>query len=249
MTRTRITIAAWRPMTPMGTRSWASISISPRTGLTISQTLEMAGTYKVMVHAVYDLTGESVDGMNEKGFSLCVASSVGVRRGTDGWVVDPERAHLSRAFPKGGPALAMQHMTQIVMKMWAPTVDEALALLRTVRVWLPFHTGFHWLLADATGRSVVVEWTPGDYQLVVFDRPGPYELLTAVAYQDGEAALSACPHYRKAKPLLESGVRNTAEMFEVMNGVREPSGDCRTLWTSVMDLKCADLRAALFKEL
>jgi hypothetical protein len=210
------------------------------------QTLEMAGTYKVMAHAVYDLTGESVDGMNEKGFALCVASSVGVRRGTNGWVVDPER-YISREPSPKEPALAMQHMMQIVMQTCA-TVDEALALLRTVRVWLPFQTGFHWLLADATGRSVVVEWTPGDHQLVVFDRPGPYELLTAVAYQDGEAALSACPHYRKAKPLLESGVRNTAEMFDVMNGVREPFGDCRTLWTSVMDLNARTFEARYLKE-
>jgi predicted choloylglycine hydrolase len=210
------------------------------------QTLEMAGTYKVMGHAVYDLTGESVDGLNEKGLSLCVASSAGVRRGAEGWVVDPER-YISREPYPTQPAIAMQHMMQIVMQTCA-TVDEALALLGTVHVWLPFKTGFHWLLADATGKSVIVEWTPGDHELVVFDRPGPYELLTGVAYQDGEAALSACPHYRRAKPLLESGARNTAEMFEVMNGVREPSGECRTLWTCVMDLNAQNFQVRYLKD-
>jgi predicted choloylglycine hydrolase len=210
------------------------------------QTLEMAGTYKVMGHAVYDLTGETVDGINEKGFSLCVTSSASVRRGTDGWVVDTKK-YASRGPSPREPAIVMQHMMQIAMQTCA-TVDEALALLRTVRVWLPFDTGFHWLLADATGKSVVVEWTSGGHELVVFDRPGPYELLTGVAYQDGEAALSACPHYRKARPLLESGVRNTAEMFEVMDGVREPSGDCRTLWTSVMDLDARTFEVRYLKE-
>ena len=210
------------------------------------QTLEMAGTYKVMGHAVYDLTGESVDGINEKGFSLCVASSVSVRRGTDGWVVDTQKYVSREPYPKE-PAIVMQHMMQIVMQTCA-TVDEALALLRTVRVWLPFHTGFHWLLADATGKSVIVEWSSGDHELVVFDSRGPYELLTAVAYQDGEEALSACPHYRKARPLLERGVRNTAEMFAVMNGVREPAGDCRTLWTSVMDLNARTFEVQYLKE-
>src|SRR5207302_1980615 len=107
------------------------------------QTLEMAGTYKVMAHAVYDLTGESVDGINEKGFSLCVASSTSVRRGTDGWVVDTKK-YVSRGPYPREPSVVMQHMMQIVMQTCA-TVDEALALLRTVYVWLPFDTGFHWL--------------------------------------------------------------------------------------------------------
>ena len=40
--------------------------------------LEMAGTYKVMGHTVYDITGEVDDGINEKGLSLCVAANIGV---------------------------------------------------------------------------------------------------------------------------------------------------------------------------
>jgi hypothetical protein len=96
--------------------------------------------------------------------------------------------------------------------------------------------------------SVDDEWSSGDHELVVFDRPSPYELLTAVAYQDGEEALPACRDYRAARPLLESGVRNTAEMFDVMNGVREPSGDCRTLWTSVMDLNARIFEVRYLKD-
>src|SRR4029079_3029326 len=41
--------------------------------------LEMAGTYRVMGHTVYDLTGEMNDGVNEKGFSLSVAGNVGIQ--------------------------------------------------------------------------------------------------------------------------------------------------------------------------
>jgi penicillin V acylase-like amidase (Ntn superfamily) len=63
----------------------------------------------------------------------------------------------------------MWHMMLIVMQTCA-TVDEALDLLRTVRVWFP-DEGNHWLTADATGKSVVVEWTPGDHKLVVLTGP------------------------------------------------------------------------------
>jgi hypothetical protein len=42
---------------------------------TFFTTIEMAGCYKAIGHTVYELTGELIDGMNEKGFALCVASN------------------------------------------------------------------------------------------------------------------------------------------------------------------------------
>ena len=47
--------------------------------------LEMEGTYRVMGHTVYDLTGEMNDGINEKGFSLCVAGNVGSQWAKGDW--------------------------------------------------------------------------------------------------------------------------------------------------------------------
>ena len=108
--------------------------------------------------------------------------------------------------------------------------------------------GNHWLLADATGKSVVVEWTPGDHQLLVFDKPGPYELLTNLTFQEGEEFLvENCPRYRKARPLLEKGVRDTADMLEVMKAMRI-TGPGRSLWTSVMDLNARTFEVRYFKE-
>jgi hypothetical protein len=63
-----------------------------------------------------------------------------------------------------------------------------------------------------------------------------------------EKARSACPHYRKAKPLLENGVRSTAEMFQLMDSIRETSGGSRTLWTSVMDLNARTMEVRYLKE-
>ena len=108
--------------------------------------------------------------------------------------------------------------------------------------------GTHWLLADATGKAVVVEWTPGDHQLLVFDKPGPYELLTNLTFQEGEEFLAKnCPRYRKARPLLERGVRDTADMLEVMKAMRV-TGPGRSLWISVMDLNARSFEVRYFKE-
>src|SRR5262245_60949012 len=214
--------------------------------------LEMAGTYRVMGHTVYDLTGEMNDGINEKGFSLSVAGNVGGQ-----WVkgdsTGAKLAYTSRDPYPREPAVVFWRMTQVVMQTCA-TVDEAVALLRAVRVWFPATfrgmtlEGSHWLLADATGKAVVVEWTPGDSQLLVYDKPGPYELMTNFSFQEGEEFIAkTCLHYRKAKPLLERGVSDTAGMFEVMKAMRVTSPG-RSLWISVMDLNAHSIEVRYFKE-
>jgi hypothetical protein len=214
--------------------------------------LEMAGTYRVMGHTVYDLTGEMNDGVNEKGFSLSVAGNVGIQWWKGDRTGDRTKYTSRDPYPRE-PAVVFWQMTQVVMQTCA-TVDEALALLRAVRVWFPANfrgmalEGTHWLLADATGKAVVVEWTPGDSQLLVYDKPGPYELLTNFSFQEGEEFLvKNCPRYCKARPLLERGVSDTTGMLEVMKSMRV-TGPGRSLWISVMDLNARTVEVRYFKE-
>ena len=193
-------------------------------------TMELAGGYKVMGHTVYDITSWFVDGINEKGLSLCVTSASGERE----------------PYPDE-PAVLMGHMCQILMQTCA-SVEEALKLLRTVRVWFPDEVN-HWLLADASGKAVVVEWNPKNHKLLVFEQPHPYELLTNTPLELGEeAVLKECWRYCKAKPMLEAGVQDAAGMFEVMKAVRVTSGASRTLWTTVMDLNARTFEVRYFKE-
>ena len=214
--------------------------------------LEMAGTYRVMGHTVYDLTGEMNDGINEKGFSLSVAGNVG-SQWVKGDLTGAKLKYTSREPYPREPAVVFWQMTQTVLQTCA-TVDEALALLRAVRVWFPANfrgmtlEGSHWLLADATGIAVVVEWTPGDSQLLVYDKPGPYELMTNFSFQEGEEFLvKTCRHYGKAKPLLERGVSDTTDMLEIMKSIRA-TGPSRSLWISVMDLNARSVEVRYFKE-
>lgn len=214
--------------------------------------LQMEGTYRVLGHAVYDITGEVDDGINEQGFSLSVASNIGLRRENDAWVADEGKYATREAYPRE-PAIVFWHMAQVLMQKCA-TVDEALDLLREVRVWFPAKwrgldlSGSHWLLADATGKSVVVEWTTDDHELLVYDKPGPYELVTNLTFQEGEELLTTkCPRYGKAKPLLENGVHDTTDMLEVMKSMRV-SGPGRSLWISVMDLNARTFEVRYFKE-
>jgi predicted choloylglycine hydrolase len=190
-------------------------------------TTEMDGCYKVMGHTIYGINTWVTDGINEKGLSLSGATNGG-------------RYYLNEPYPDE-PAIVLGQMQRIVMDKCA-TVDEALALIGQVRVWCP-NEGIHWLIADATGKSVVVEWDLS-HKMVVFDQKWPWELMTNTALQEGQDFLvKNCWRYRKAKPQLEAGVHDTAEMLEIMNGIRS-----NTLWTSVMDLNARSVEVHYFKE-
>jgi hypothetical protein len=193
-------------------------------------TMELAGGYKVVGHTIYDITSFVVDGINEKGLSLSVTTASGDRE----------------PYPRE-PAVVMGHMCQIVMQTCA-SVEEALNLLRTVRVWFPDEVN-HWLLADASGKAVVVEWNAQSHKLLVFEQPGPYELLTNTPLELGEeAVLKKCWRYCKGKPMLEAGVQDADGMFEVMKAMRVTYGPSRTLWTTVMDLNARTFEVRYFKE-
>jgi Linear amide C-N hydrolases, choloylglycine hydrolase family len=184
-------------------------------------TTQVDGTYKALGHVVYSLTHWAVDGVNERGLSINCA--------TNG-----EEYFWQEPYPRQ-PSVFSGHLARIVMDTCA-SVDEALALIGSVRVWFP-NEGLHWLIADASGRAVVVEFDL-DRRMVVLDRPGPYELMTNTALQKGDAYVSAtCVRFRTAQPRLEAGLAGAADMLDLMRSIRPSSAyPYRTLWTSVMDL-------------
>lgn len=179
----------------------------------------MDGSYRVLGHVIYGIHFWVVDGVNEKGLSMNVASNGG------GYF-------LTEPYP-GEAAVFQGQMGRIVLDTCA-TVGEALKVIGSVRVWFPTE-GIHWLIADATGKAVVVEFDL-QQRMVVLDKPGPYELMTNTALQLGEDfVMSDCWRYRQARPQLEAGVADMAGMFTIMRAIR-PSGGVRSLWTTIMDL-------------
>lgn len=185
-----------------------------------------------MGHAVYDLYYWVADGINEKGLSISQASN-----GGEYFWQDP--------YPEE-PAVFSSRMARLVMDTCAD-VDEALRLIGSVRIWFP-NQGLHWLLADAKGRSVVVEFDL-NRKMVVFDREDPYELVTNTALQKGEEyILKNCWRYRTAKTMLEAGIQGTGDIGSIMTAIRPTTGGSRTVWTCLMDLQARSFEAYYFKE-
>ena len=194
--------------------------------------MQVDGCYRMMGHIVYSMYHWVVDGINEKGLSIDCATNGGEYDWKEPYPLDP--------------AVFSGHLARIVMDTCA-TIDEAVALIGSVRVWFP-NEGLHWIIADAAGHSVVVEFDL-NRKMVVFDRQGPYELMTNTALQKGEDYVIAnCWRYRRAKPMLEAGIASNNDMLNIMSAIRPTSGRSRTLWTSIMDLNSRTFEVYYRKE-
>jgi len=147
------------------------------------------------------------DGFNEKGLYVGVA--------TNG---HPSKYNQKEHQYPDQPAVQVIHMVRIMLDTCA-SVDEALKLMGSVRIWFPVEVN-HLLIADATGKAAVVEFDL-DRKMVVFHREEPYLILTNTAYQEGiQYVRDNCRRYRKAEHMLQSRLDTREEMFAVMQAIQ-----------------------------
>ena len=186
-------------------------------------TTQLEGTYRTIGNTCYMLYHWVEDGFNEKGLYVGVA--------TNG---HPSKYNQKEHRYPDQPAIQVIHMVRIILDTCA-SVDEALKLMNSVRIWFPVEVN-HLLIADATGKAVVVEFDL-DRKMVVFHREEPYLILTNTAYQEGiRYVKDNCGRYRTVERILKSGLKNSREMFAAMETIQLRAGNSRTLWTSISDI-------------
>lgn len=189
----------------------------------------MEGSYAVLGNSCYMPYHWVTDGMNEKGLFIGVA--------TNG---NPARYNQKEGYNYPNvPAVQVIHMVRIALEKCA-NVEEAISLFQSVRIWFPEEFN-HLLLADADGAAAVLEWDP-DKNAHVFRRDKPYLLLTNTAYLEGLDFIERyCSRYQKAKPMLETGIGDVSQLFDVMKGIQFTAGETRTLWTAMFDLSTLEM--------
>ena len=186
---------------------------------------EVEGVYKTLGSGCYFPYHWMVEGINEKGLFIGVATNESPRAYNK---KEPE-------YPDE-PAVQVIHMVRIVLET-CTTVEEAIERFRSVRIWFPNEVN-HLLLADEAGDSVIVEWNL-DRKMVAFRPTEQHVILTNAAYQAGiKYVRGHCWRFRKAQATLKArgqlgGMETVREVAKVMRQSRKPS---RTLWTSYFDL-------------
>jgi len=180
-------------------------------GLNFSSFLALAGPYLPF------------DGMNEKGLAMALL-----------------------AVPKSSPPYDASKVTlnttasiRLVLDK-AATVDEAVALLRQYNIYFSADVDSHFLIADATGRSVLVEYYNGALQTVT--TPDPYQIASNfIAYNGvniGEG-YSEFERYDAVKAAIDSngGHLNQAQAVSLLAQVGgRLNGEDRLQWSVVYNL-------------
>jgi hypothetical protein len=167
-----------------------------------------------------------MDGMNDRGLAIsCMTAN---------------ESRLPPADP-ARPTLVVTTLMRLVLD-YADTADEAVALMR--RFNLDFDgVPCHFLIADRTGKSVVVEFVNGQIEAV--PATGTWQvstnhLLFGKSATENDAA---CDRYRTAAARLDDTSRSV-DAREVMRLMGSISAENRTMWTSLFNLTTGDYQIA-----
>lgn len=164
----------------------------------------------------------ALDGINEKGFAMA-----------DLMAGDEVETHQRTSKPDLTTTMAIRYLLNN-----AANVDEALKLLNSIDMHSDIGSAHHYAMADATGKSVAVEYV--DNKMVVVETPAVtnHYLCAAklnVGLQENDHRYDKlCQQYD-----LNEGVMSKQGLTKAIEAVSQPQNkeSLGTAWTMVMDLK------------
>ena len=164
----------------------------------------------------------ALDGINEKGLAVA-----------DLMAGDDAQTHQD----SGKPALTTTSAICYILKN-AATVDEALDLLRGIDMHSDIGAAHHYAIADASGRSVVVEYVEGRMEVVESAAVANHYLCADklnVGLIEGDRRYE----YLCRQIETNGGIMDKQQLTETMAAVSQPEREgsyLGTAWTMVMNL-------------
>lgn len=167
------------------------------------------------------------DGMNEHGLAVGMAAvSPGQMRR------DPDKETIGSL---GVIRRILDH---------ARTVDEAVAILQSYNVDMGGGPPIHYLIADPSGRAVLVEFYQGE--MVVMPNEQPWHQATNFLRASVESAAGQCWRYdRISQRLTAAGGRMTpSDALDLLAAVAQNS----TQWSILYEMSTGDVRVVMGKK-
>jgi hypothetical protein len=165
------------------------------------------------------------DGMNERGLV------VGMAAVPDGNVrLDPGRETID----------SLQVMRRMLDQ--ASTVEEAVAIMQEVNIEWGSGPPLHYLIADRSGQSALVEFYRGKVQVIPTDNP--WHLATNFLVSSvGDHPAGQCPRYDKIDQRLSTsgGRLDSEEAMQLLQAVSQPN----TQWSIVYGLSTGEIVVTL----
>jgi hypothetical protein len=160
------------------------------------------------------------DGMNEHGLAVGMAA-------------------ISHAEPPHDPEKVIIGEIQAIRLLLdrARDVEEAIGLLEAFNIEME-DPPIHYLLADRSGASAIIEFVAGEMKVIRGDEP--WQVITNFIVTGSTAPTQApCDRYRAAYDGLSSseGRVSTAEAMELLEGSSQTS----TIWSTVYNLETGEV--------
>ena len=175
------------------------------------------------------------DGMNEKGVAIALLAV-------------PEAEP-----PYDSDKITLNTTTAIRLVLdYAATVEEAVDLLRNYNIYFSGDVECHYLIADASGQSVIVEFYDGELQLV--EAETDYQIATNfIAYHGlniGEGFTEFERYDAVEKELRKNnGILNEKEVISLLAKVGVQDGEVDKLqWSVVYNLTTGDVRLFIHRD-
>lgn len=168
------------------------------------------------------------DGMNEYGVAIAQNSV------TANSSIDPEKISIGSL-----------QAVRLVLD-YAKDVEEALELLDSYNIYFELDEQCHYMISDATGRSVIVEFVDGN--MVVLENDDPWQVNTNFVvsqYVDEEDAAyrELCLRYQEAHRTLKekNGILKNDEPMELLKKTVQSF----TLYSTVYNKTTGDIQVAM----
>lgn len=164
----------------------------------------------------------ALDGINEKGLAVA-----------DLMAGDDAVTHQD----SGKPAMTTTSAIRLLLNR-AATVDEAVELLRGIDMHSDIGWAHHYAIADASGRSVVVEYV--DDEIVVVESPAAAnhylcDVKRNVGLDEGDDRYEyLCARYEEAHGVMDE--KSLGSAIATVSHPEHEDGYLGTAWTMLMDL-------------
>lgn len=138
-------------------------------------------------------------------------------------------SRASRTYNTSQPTISSLDIVRLALE-FATTVDEVLV------IWENYNIEFgsvpiHYLIADPTGKSAIVEWIDGNMN--IYRNEQSWQVSTNFIFTDG---ITPCWRYQTATELLHQSL-GSVTMQHGMDILKACSQDGWTLWSNVYNLR------------
>jgi penicillin V acylase-like amidase (Ntn superfamily) len=132
---------------------------------------------------------------------------------------------------------------------YAKNVDEAVELLGKYNINFDLAEQSHYLISDATGKSVIVEFV--EDEMIVLEKENPWQVNANFMVSDYSDAQDAayrhlCLRYQNAFKILKNknGTLKNGEPFDILATVAQSS----TLYSTVYNTTSGDIQVAIHRK-